>query len=48
MGQITERQRRVEMRPGMIAEVELHTGGKTILRYLMKPLYKSREAFREP
>ncbi|PID36485.1 MAG: transporter [Rhodobacterales bacterium] len=45
--QMTDRQREVEIRPGMIAEVELHTGGKTILQYLMKPLYKSTEAFRE-
>jgi len=32
----------------MQAEVELHTGSKTVLQYLLKPLYKSREAFREP
>lgn len=48
MSALTERQRQVEMRPGMIANVELHTGSKTILHYLLKPLYKSREAFREP
>jgi len=47
-GNLTDRQRRIEMRPGMLADVELHTGEKTILRYLMKPLYKSQEAFREP
>ena len=45
---LTERQRGIAMRPGMQAEVELHTGSKTVLQYLMKPLYKSREAFREP
>lgn len=45
---LTDRQRRIEMRPGMLADVELHTGEKTILRYLLKPLYKSQEAFREP
>lgn len=45
---LTARQEGIELRPGMRAQVELHTGGKTILRYLMKPLYKSREAFREP
>jgi len=44
----TDRQRAIEMRPGMLADVELHTGSKTILRYLLKPLYKSREALREP
>ena len=45
---LTDRQRGVALRPGMQAEVELHTGSKTVLQYLMKPLYKSREAFREP
>ncbi|WP_138422431.1 HlyD family efflux transporter periplasmic adaptor subunit [Maritimibacter alexandrii] len=45
---LTDRQRSLEIRPGMVADVELHTGSKTILHYLMKPLYKSREAFREP
>ncbi len=44
----TDRQRAIELRPGMLADVELMTGQKTILRYLLKPLYKSREAFREP
>ncbi len=45
---LTDRQRSVAIRPGMQAEVELHTGSKTVLQYLLKPLYKSREAFREP
>ncbi|MBT0957291.1 HlyD family type I secretion periplasmic adaptor subunit [Alphaproteobacteria bacterium KMM 3653] len=45
---LTDRQANIEIRPGMLAEVELHTGAKTILQYLTKPLYKSREAFREP
>lgn len=45
---LTDRQRSLEIRPGMVADVELHTGSKTILHYLLKPLYKSREAFREP
>jgi len=45
---LTERQKAIEIRPGMRATIELHTGSKTILRYLMKPLYKSKEAFREP
>ena len=47
MGQLTERQKGMQIRPGMQAEVELETGGKTILTYLTKPLYKSQEAFRE-
>jgi adhesin transport system membrane fusion protein len=47
MAQLTERQAQMAIRPGMQAEVELQTGGKTILTYLTKPLYKSQEAFRE-
>lgn len=43
----TERQKGLEIRPGMQADVELETGGKTILTYLTKPLYKSNEALRE-
>ena len=43
----TERQKALEIRPGMQADVELQTGGKTILTYLLKPLYKSSEALRE-
>jgi adhesin transport system membrane fusion protein len=45
---LTPRQARIEIRPGMQAQVELHTGEKTVLQYLLKPLYKSQEAFREP
>ena len=37
----------LSIRPGMQAEVELHTGGKTILTYLTKPLYRGSEALRE-
>ncbi|MBZ8119701.1 HlyD family efflux transporter periplasmic adaptor subunit [Roseovarius sp. LXJ103] len=48
MTDLTPRQASVEIRPGMQATVELHTGQKTVLQYLLKPLYKSREAFREP
>ena len=47
MDKLTERQAKLEIRPGMQAEVELQTGGKTILTYLTKPLYKSSEALRE-
>ena len=47
MTHLTERQRKLEIRPGMQATVELQTGGKTILHYLTKPLYKSGEALRE-
>ena len=45
---LTERQTGLEIKPGMLAEVELQTGGKTVLTYLTKPLYKSGEALREP
>jgi adhesin transport system membrane fusion protein len=45
---LTLRQSELEIRPGMQASVELHTGSKTVLQYLLKPLYKSKEAFREP
>lgn len=48
LGGLTDRQKNIEIRPGMRAQVELHTGSKTFLQYLLKPLYKSREAFREP
>lgn len=47
LGQLTDRQKGLEIRPGMQAEVELETGGKTVLSYLLKPLYKSQEALRE-
>jgi adhesin transport system membrane fusion protein len=33
--------------PGMITTVDIHTGRKTVLDYLMKPLNKGREALRE-
>ena len=41
------RQSQIEMRPGLQANVELHTGEKTILHYLTKPLYRSSEALHE-
>ncbi len=45
---LTQRQQGIEIRPGMRAQAELQTGSKTVLQYLLKPLYKSKEAFREP
>lgn len=48
MSALTPRQAGIEIRPGMQAEVELHTGEKTVLQYLLKPLYKSQQAMREP
>ncbi|APO86174.1 HlyD family efflux transporter periplasmic adaptor subunit [Marivivens sp. JLT3646] len=47
LSDLTERQREIEIRPGMQATVELHTGGKTVLQYLTKPLYRGSEALRE-
>ncbi len=42
------RQNVADIRPGMLADAELHVGEKTVLQYLMKPLLKSSEALREP
>lgn len=47
LSQLSPRQQGLEIRPGMQADVELETGGKTILTYLTKPLWKSNQAFRE-
>ena len=33
--------------PGMVATVDIHTGQKTVLDYLIKPFNKAREALRE-
>ncbi|MBA1244334.1 HlyD family type I secretion periplasmic adaptor subunit [Pseudomonas japonica] len=33
--------------PGMIASVDIRTGAKTVLAYLLKPLNKAKEALRE-
>lgn len=35
------------IQPGMTATVDIRTGEKTVFDYLMKPIFKSREAFRE-
>jgi adhesin transport system membrane fusion protein len=45
--QLTDRQQQLRIKPGMQAEVELHTGEKTILHYLTKPLWRGSEALRE-
>jgi len=44
---LSQTQSQINIRPGMQVQAELHTGKKTILSYLLKPLYKSREALRE-
>ncbi|MFC3215615.1 hypothetical protein [Novosphingobium panipatense] len=33
--------------PGMMATVDVHTGQKTVLQYLLKPFNRAREALRE-
>lgn len=33
--------------PGMIATADVHTGSKTVLQYLLKPLNRARDALRE-
>jgi adhesin transport system membrane fusion protein len=33
--------------PGMVASVEIRTGHKTVLEYLLKPLNRAAEALRE-
>lgn len=37
----------VEIRPGMLSIVELDAGRRTVLQYLLKPLFKSNEALGE-
>lgn len=38
----------VEIRPGMLAQAELQVGKQTVLSYLIKPLFKASQAFKEP
>jgi adhesin transport system membrane fusion protein len=38
---------RFAITPGMVATVDIHTGSKTVLQYLVKPLNRAREALRE-
>ncbi|MFN3663741.1 HlyD family efflux transporter periplasmic adaptor subunit [Yoonia sp.] len=33
--------------PGMVTEVDIHTGSKTVLQYLIKPFNRAAEALRE-
>ena len=47
MQALTPRQAEIAIRPGMLAEVELQTGKRTIMQYLLKPLFKSQSAMRE-
>lgn len=45
---LSGRREGIELRPGMQAVVELHTGSRTVFDYLTKPLHRGREALREP
>lgn len=38
---------RFPITPGMVATVDVHTGSKTVLDYLLKPFNRAREALRE-
>lgn len=39
--------KRLPIVPGMIATVDVHTGSKTVMEYLLKPFNRAREALRE-
>jgi adhesin transport system membrane fusion protein len=39
--------KRFPITPGMVATVDVHTGSKTVLEYLIKPFNRAREAMRE-
>lgn len=41
------KQKDMQIIPGMQAQTQIKTGNKTIMQYLMKPVVKAREAFRE-
>lgn len=37
----------LQVMPGMVANVEIRTGDRTVLDFILKPMLRSREAFRE-
>jgi len=37
----------LQVLPGMVATVEVRTGDRTVMDFMLKPLLKSREAFTE-
>ena len=41
------RQKKMVIIPGMTATAQIKTGAKTIMQYIMKPMSKAKEAFRE-
>lgn len=44
---VNKQGKRFAIVPGMVATVDVHTGQKTVLEYLLKPLNRAREALRE-
>jgi adhesin transport system membrane fusion protein len=42
-----ERKKTMKIIPGMIATAQIRTGERTVMHYLMKPLTKAKDAFRE-
>ncbi|MAS14663.1 MAG: secretion protein HlyD [Nitratireductor sp.] len=44
---VNEAGKRFPIVPGMVATVDIHTGSKTVLDYLIKPFNRAREALRE-
>jgi len=44
---VTKTGKNLPIVPGMVATVDIHTGSKTVLDYLLKPLNRAREALRE-
>jgi adhesin transport system membrane fusion protein len=41
------KQKDMQIIPGMQATTQIKTGNKTVMQYLMKPVSKAKEAFRE-
>jgi adhesin transport system membrane fusion protein len=41
------KQKTMQIIPGMQAQTQIKTGQKTVMQYLIKPLTKAKEAFRE-
>jgi len=45
---LAEKEGILEIRPGMLADAELHVGTKTVMQYIIKPIIRGSEALREP
>jgi adhesin transport system membrane fusion protein len=41
------KQQKMQIIPGMQAQTQIKTGQKTVMQYVLKPLMKAKEAFRE-